>query len=1065
MHFDVILMGDLRVPGGTSRQLANEIRVLARAGHSVGLVNVELPHARGDKPLDPLIRTCLAAGQATLVEEGFDELSADLLIFENPRAFMQPGRPELRVQARHALITLHFPARDGTSALTFEPNRVLQVCRAITDAPLLWAPTSPLTRDLLRETHPGLKLMDGIVPCIVFADEFKVRRRKIPGKVPVIGRHSRPQADKWPATRREVLKTYPAAKDVEVVLLGVGRDLSELMGRFPSNWRSYAFNEITPAELLQQIDFFVYYHHPRWVEAFGMATAEAMVSGAVAVLPEYMRVNFGDGAVYRKPGEAMTAVRALHRDRAAYAKQARRGEAYVRRHYSPEAYLKALKPFLKTRSRRHGNPPRTVVRHDAVIMADMRRAGSWAWRIARESEASAAAGYATALFHAPTKKTGGRVRPEIEACTRDGRVAVVDSLSQELHARLLVVHGIEEFLGLSAEITAGLHAGRIVMVVDGAVSAADIALVQRLAQTAGKARLSWAPTSEPVRSQLVASGADIVIEKEDWRPVCGPVAEPMRARRRPPAVGVVCASALDAGAMHALLELLPRDGSLRVRLYGAPRDKVLQRFLPLEGWETFKLHEMPLGKFLDGTDLLLCADGASTSDVAVAEAMVRGMPVLAASELRRRLGDGPVYRKPDEMLAQARRLLKSPASYAAAVRAGRLRAKRLHAPEAHAKRLADLIGKARRQPPAGPRVSRRRVLMFSQNGVGLGHVVRQLAVSRELSRQHEVVFCSMSQAIDVIAGQGYAVEYLPSHVYSGVNYADWHAWARAQLDQMIDHYDVGAVVLDGSVPYLGLIESAAPREDVRLAWIRRAMWPWSPDSTLRLAQQRFFDLIIEPEEAAGELDTGPTVAQRERALCVPPIRLFDERELLSRTEAATALKLDPKRPAMLIQLGSGANHDVTSITERILAQARLHPELQVVVAEWHNSDRTPELWEGVTCLHGFPYSRYYKAFDFSFSAAGYNSFHEILTFGLPSAFIPNPREYMDAQGTRAAYAARKGAALVCGGTQLEIGAAMEQLADPKVRRGMRSAMRRLRRPNGARQAADGIARLMRGERP
>src|SRR5689334_8651734 len=208
MYFDVILMGDLRVPGGTSRQLANEIRVLHRAGHSIGLVNAELPHARGQKPLDPLIQACVAAGQATLVQEDFDDLSAELLIFENPRAFMQSGRPDLRVRARQALITLHFPARDGTGALTFDPDRVLQVCRAITDAPITWAPTSPLTRELLRETHPRLKLMDGIVPCIVFADEFKTRRRPM-GRIPVIGRHSRPQADKWPATRKAMLQVYP----------------------------------------------------------------------------------------------------------------------------------------------------------------------------------------------------------------------------------------------------------------------------------------------------------------------------------------------------------------------------------------------------------------------------------------------------------------------------------------------------------------------------------------------------------------------------------------------------------------------------------------------------------------------------------------------------------------------------------------------------------------------------------------------------------------------------------------------------------------------------------------
>jgi UDP:flavonoid glycosyltransferase YjiC (YdhE family) len=355
--------------------------------------------------------------------------------------------------------------------------------------------------------------------------------------------------------------------------------------------------------------------------------------------------------------------------------------------------------------------------------------------------------------------------------------------------------------------------------------------------------------------------------------------------------------------------------------------------------------------------------------------------------------------------------------------------------------------------------------MFSQNGVGLGHVVRQLAVSRELSKTHDVVFCSLSQAIDVIARYGYPVEYLPSHVYSGVNYADWHGWARSQLEQMIDFYDVGTVVLDGSVPYLGLLEAVAPRDDLRLAWIRRPMWPAGPESALRLAQQKFFDLIIEPEEAAGEMDTGPTVEHRERALCVEPIRLFDKPQLLPRREAAVALGLDPTRPAVLIQLGSGTNRDIVELTDRIVSQARSREGLQVMIAEWLNANERLDLWPDVPCLQGFPYSRYYNAFDFSFSAAGYNSFHEILAYGLPTAFIVNPREYMDGQDVRAAYAAHRGAGLACNGTPLEVAAAFERLMDPGVRKTMRQAMRKLVRPNGAPKAAQAIARLAAEARP
>lgn len=1049
MHFDVIFIGDLRVPGGTARQLANQIRVLSAAGHSVGLVNVELPHARGRKPVERLIRARLAAGEALLVEEGLEDLSADLLVFENPRAFMLPGPPHLRVRARRALIAMHFPPRDGAGELTFDPMRVLRTCGAVTDAPLAWAATSALTRELFSRTYPDLPLMPGILPCIVFAEDFRVQRRRAPGARAVIGRHSRPQLDKWPADRRTLLQAYPA-KDVDVVLLGADEQLRRLAGRYPANWRVYGFNDISPQALLQEIDFFVYHHHPRWVEAFGLATAEAMASGAVAILPPYMRANFGEGALYAEPAATASLVRSLHRDRKAYARQARRGMDFIRRHHSPEAYLRALKPLLGARSRRRA-PPRPL-RCDVLVLADLRLPGAEAARVAEEVQATAAAGYTVALLHCGSGKGGGRVRPEIDRLVRGGVATAVDGPAR---ARLMVCYGVQPFLSLPERSAAGVEYAQLLVVLRELPVPAELGLLRRLADE----RLVWGAATRAVREQLEAlePGGTII----DWPALCAPQA-PRTAARKLPALALVTAGIPDAASLKRVAGLFPQEGGPRVRLYGAPRDKVLATAPLPAGWETFKLHELPLGKLLDGADLLLCT--ASTPDAAAAQAMARGLPLVAVPQLRREFGEAALYSSEGGMAAAARKLLRNRKSYAAASRAAHARGLESHSPEAHARRLRGLLGKP---APRRARVARApgRILMFSQNGVGLGHVVRQLAVSRHLSRRHEVLFCSMSQALEVIAAQGYHVEHLPSHVYSGVSYADWHGWARAQLEQMIDYYGVKAVVLDGSVPYLGLLEAVAPRPDVRLVWMRRPMWPATPESGKRLAQQRFFDLVIEPEEAAGESDQGPTVAHRDRALLVPPIRLLERDELLSREAACAALGLDPARPAVLVQLGSGTNHDVAQVTERIMAQARLHPGLQVALAEWHNSDQGMDLWPDALCLRGFPYARYFQAFDFSFAAAGYNSFHEIIDAGLPTAFVPNPREYMDMQGLRAGYAAARGAALVCDGSVAGVGAAFARLSDAAARAAMRKAMRRLRRPNGAAAAARAISDLVSGDAP
>lgn len=1084
MHFDVVLIGDFRVPGGTSRQVSNQIRVLHRAGYSVGLISVELPHAKGKKPIDSLIRARISLGEATIIRSGLEDLAASLVIFENPRAFQELPAETIKIDAARALITVHFPLIDGAGQHTFDPTVVAQVCGQITEAQLAWAPVSNLTRRLLQTSRTDLPILERNLPNIVMVDDFKCDRARPVKDVPVIGRHSRPQPDKWPATRREMLQVYPRSRDIEVALLGVGDDLQELVGSYPRNWRTYEFNEIAPVDFLRGLDFFVYFHHPDWVEAFGIATAEAMASGAVAILPPYMEENFGNAAIYCEPNDAIRTVQALYKDWNRYLRQSRKGRDHVRKRHSPAAYLEVVEPLIGT-SRRRGRRPvgrRSPARaFDVAILADMSLSGSPALRIAGEVCALAQGGYKTVLLHLPNGSMAGRVRPEIDVLVRRAFAEVADPWAADIKAPLLVIHSPQSLIANLSNSRLAISARHIVIVVDGPFAgSSQMPLADRLLRASGAATVAWAPTNDYVRMWLEEVVPEVSIAPANWRPVVASVASrPRTVRRRKPVVAVAELTAGDTGTgeMRRAMAALPRDGSISIRLHGAPDESALKQHLPLTGWELFKGYQMELGKVLDGADVLVCLGGeqrGAIPDVAAAEAAARGLPVIASPALRRHFGSGAIYAQAPAMPDIVKQLHGSAQEYRAASRAALGRASRLHGLQMHQQRIAALIGQprtaaapqrivqstGRKSAPLPIARTPRRIMMFSQNGVGLGHVVRQLAISRHLSKHHDVLFCSMSQAIDVIDAYGYQVEHLPSHVYTGVEYVDWHPWARDQVEQMIDFYDVGAVVLDGSVPYLGLLDAVAPRPDVRLVWIRRPMWRPTSESLLRIAQQRFFDLIVEPAELAGEVDKGPTVAHRDRCVCVDPIRLLEERELLTRRQAALSLGLDPARPAALIQLGSGANRDIVGLTDRILEAARKFDGLQVVVAEWLNSAEALDLWDDVPCLSGFPISRYFRAFDFSISAAGYNSFHEVLSYGLPTIFIGNPRKYMDDQGARAEFAAKHGAAMVSGSAPREIAAALARIMNDDERRAIAKASRRLSRPNGAKVAADAIRRIM-----
>ena len=65
-RYDLVVLADLRFPGGTSTALATEIRTQAAAGYRTGLVHVKGPVLRLPHPFHPEFRALLdAAGLAS----------------------------------------------------------------------------------------------------------------------------------------------------------------------------------------------------------------------------------------------------------------------------------------------------------------------------------------------------------------------------------------------------------------------------------------------------------------------------------------------------------------------------------------------------------------------------------------------------------------------------------------------------------------------------------------------------------------------------------------------------------------------------------------------------------------------------------------------------------------------------------------------------------------------------------------------------------------------------------------------------------------------------------------
>jgi competence ComEA-like helix-hairpin-helix protein len=213
--------------------------------------------------------------------------------------------------------------------------------------------------------------------------------------------------------------------------------------------------------------------------------------------------------------------------------------------------------------------------------------------------------------------------------------------------------------------------------------------------------------------------------------------------------------------------------------------------------------------------------------------------------------------------------------------------------------------------------------------------------------------------------------------------------------------------------------------------------------------------VIEPGEFASEADEGPTVDLREETLRVGPIVFCDELDLLPRGKAEEELGLQANRTRALIQLGEVPAQQRDPLMQQCAARILREPEAEVAILESAISE-TLELPEGVIKLSAtYPIARLYRAFDFVISAAGYNSYHELICFQIPTAFFPVARQ-TDNQAARARYAQEVGV-----GVELAADAngGLDDLLQRPQRRRMTARARKLRFANGADAAADAIGRL------
>ena len=173
----------------------------------------------------------------------------------------------------------------------------------------------------------------------------------------MIGRHSRPDPRKWPASADEIRAAYPVDGSVRVRILGGADAAGEVLGEIPEQWEVLPFGSVTPQEFLAGLDAFVYFHHPDLTEAFGRTILEAIAAGVPAVVPAHFEPLFGDACLYATPDTAIDTVRTLVADPQERQRHVERARAIAQQRFGHDAHVARLAALVGPPAGEPGHPP------------------------------------------------------------------------------------------------------------------------------------------------------------------------------------------------------------------------------------------------------------------------------------------------------------------------------------------------------------------------------------------------------------------------------------------------------------------------------------------------------------------------------------------------------------------------------------------------------------------------------------------------------------------------------------------------------------------------------------
>lgn len=352
-----------------------------------------------------------------------------------------------------------------------------------------------------------------------------------------------------------------------------------------------------------------------------------------------------------------------------------------------------------------------------------------------------------------------------------------------------------------------------------------------------------------------------------------------------------------------------------------------------------------------------------------------------------------------------------------------------------------------------------RFMLYAPNGFGLGHVVRQLSLARQIRRRDPdstILFLTDCEASNVIWREGFAsVKLIAFHTVSyglfdkAAADAINPATAAAAYDSFRPDVLIADTIPQGrSEELLPILPKPGPK--VLIQRENRAVSQGKPAYRKALP---FYDLVLIPHyraeaefEAAGDAEVA----------WPGPFLLRSRDEVLPRDEARQRLGLPPDAFLVYVAFGAGGDLRYGTFLNMVFKQAARFPDwtLAVALPPYFRGEVPDNGVNRVVTFSYFPVAEVWSAFDAAISATGTNTTTEILHNGIPAIFVPQVGMEDDHMARAQRIHDRDAGWILKTDRQEVIRGLFDSLNDPAQRARAAANARKMVPENGAGRAAD-----------